>query len=277
MDRLPVGIDGTYLQGKGAATLPAYEKTMPPLTTQGDLIVQGATLPQRFPGGGAGFYLQSQAAGEIPIYKQTMPPLTTPGDLIVQGAAVPERIALGLHGNVLMAWPGGSLPAWKDLFNLLTTEGDLWVRGATEAQRIAAGLLDTYFKGQGDGELPIYEKMTLRDTGVKIGVGTQNAGGDQPIAGVGFKPSVVIFFAVDGNAANMNHSWGFDDGTAHMCSCVRNDAVDNALETSTCMWIQRGGGDILRAYISALGSDGFTLTWTLSGTSVANFVYLCLP
>ena len=250
---------------------------MPPLTTRGDLIVQGATLPERLPGGGAGFYLQSQGAGAIPIYKQTMPPLTTQGDLITQGATIPIRVGIGDTGRVLKSRGPGFSPQWSSLFNLLTTRGDLWAQGVTAPTRIAAGLLDTYFKGQGAGELPIYEKMTLRDTGVHLGYSTRNASGDQVIAGVGFQPSVVLFFAIDIDGAAINRSLGFDDSTTHLNIILYNDGAAQALSSTLSLRIDKGPGNTLRGYISSMGSDGFTINWVLTGTCECRFIYLALP
>ena len=163
------------------------------------------------------------------------------------------------------------------LESMLTTQGDLAVRGAGDSERLAAGALDTYFKGQGAGVLPIYEKLALKDTGVKIGESTRDAGGDQVITGVGFQPSVVIFVAADAVAANRNWSIGFDDGTIHPRIYQYDNGTAMSWNAVGSISIRRGTMNKITGSISALGADGFTITWDLAGESSAEFIYLALP
>ena len=142
--------------------------------------------------------------------------------------------------------------------------------------KIARGTLDTYLKAQGASD-PIYEKLALKDTGIKIGNGTRNTAGDQVITGVGFESSVIIFIAGDADSVlNFSNSWGFDNGTVHMCQMVRDDGVSQLINTGFSIFIETTG-DILKGLISAIGADGYTITWTLTGTKSVNFIYLCLP
>lgn len=276
-ERLAAGIAGTYLQGKGAATKPAYEKTMPPLTTQGDLIVQGAALPERLAASTDGAVLSSFGAGIGIGYRSLFNLLTTEGDIWVRGAAVTERFPTDIWGKVLMSVGPGSKPVWRSLIEVALTTGDLWVRGAAVTEALAAGALDTYLKAQGAGVVPIYEKMHLKDTGIKIGNGSRNASGAQVIAGVGFQPSTVLFIACDDTFTRFNMSWGFDDGTVHASLVVYNDGVNQSILSTHSIEIRVDGDNHIDAVITALGSDGFTITWDLTGACICDFMYLALP
>lgn len=277
VERLAAGIAGTYFQGKGAATKPAYEKTMPPLTTLGDLIVQGAALPERKFPGAAGTVLTSAGVATIPIYINLFNLLTTQGDLWVRGVVAPQRLAAAGAGYILQSQGVGAIPIWRSWFDICLTDGDMWVRSAGNPIALAAGALDTYFKGQGAGVLPIYEKMHLKDTGVKIGNSTRNIAGDQVIAGVGFQPSIVIFLAVDDLNANGNASWGFDDGSTPIVLEMVGNGANIYLRLNFSIYIKRVGANSLTASISALSADGFTITWSLTGACVVNYAYLALP
>ncbi len=244
---------------------------------QGDLVVKGAALPQRLPAGADKTYFQGKGAGVIPAYGNQMPPLTTQGDIIMQGAAVPERLYIsGTIGKVLTV-TAGSTPGWISLFNLLTTRGDLWVRGVANPQRLAAGLLDTYLKAQGSGNLPIYEKLALRDTGVKIGSAFRNSSGVQVITGVGFQPSLVIALARDGVVANINLSWGAGIVGSNQCIFLQDNAAGVNNDNSNVVYIRRSGANYMFANISAVSSGGFSMSWTLTGAVSLEYIYICLP
>lgn len=137
--------------------------------------------------------------------------------------------------------------------------------------------LGTYFKGQGAGNYSIFEALALRDTGIHIGNDTRAAAGDQVITGVGFQPSVVIFSAADDVVGNQNWSIGFDDGTIHMILyCYEND-TKVSVDVNESIGIVRDGGNFIMGLISAIGGDGFTITWSLTGVCTTDFIYLCLP
>ena len=143
---------------------------------------------------------------------------------------------------------------------------------------LAQGVLDTYLKAQGVGVVPIYEKLALRDTGIHIGNGgTRSTDGNQVITGVGFQPSVIIFFAGDTTESFINFSVGFDNGTVHMALNIFSDAASQRINTAQSIDIDNGGGNRIKGYVSAIGADGFTITWNVLGTRSVNFIYLCLP
>ncbi len=117
----------------------------------------------------------------------------------------------------------------------------------------------------------------LRDTGIHIGNDTRNASGNQVITGVGFLPSVIIFLAVDDTGANMNWSAGFNYASGASCINARSGGTVIQVSTTRSMYIYRGAGNRIDAFVSAFGADGFTLDWALTGACVVDFVYLALP
>ncbi len=247
------------------------------MSVRGDLAVRGALVPERLAAGADKTYLQGKGAGVIPAYDNQMPPLTTKGDLIVQGTLAPGRIPTTTNGKVLYSPGAGLVPGYRSLFNLLTTQGDIWIWGASGTQRLAAGALDTYFKAQGAGNLPIYEKLALRDTGVKIGNGTRNSAGNQVITGVGFRSSIILFLAIYTVLENPIMSWGCDDGITHQCIRLVPTANYTGLVTTHSISLWRTAGTNLLGSVSALGADGFTITWALNGSASCEFIYICLP
>jgi len=142
--------------------------------------------------------------------------------------------------------------------------------------KVAKGTLDTYIKGQG-GSNSIYEKLALRDTGIKIGTDTRNAVGNQTISGVGFQPTVVLLFAFRSDETDPFGSWGFDDGTVHMCLTQQTTSANLSYLSDKSIAVIESGALRMDAYISALNSDGFVLTWAIAGTLTTRFIYLCLP
>lgn len=84
------------------------------LTTPGDIIVRGATVPERFAAGAVGTIIKGQGAGVVPAWGQ-VGGVTTQGDLIVRGAAVPERLAAGAVGTVIKGLGAGVIPAYQVL------------------------------------------------------------------------------------------------------------------------------------------------------------------
>jgi len=161
--------------------------------------------------------------------------------------------------------------------SVLTTHGDIVERGAADPERLAAAAEDLYFKAQGAGATPIYEALHLIDTGVHQDDNTKSSAGEEVITGVGFQPSVVIFFASDSPSANMNRSWGF--GSLAHSGCIRcyDGQSNNGYQASRCIYIRRDVNNHIECYLSAVGADGFTLTWSLTGACTARYIFLALP
>ncbi len=177
------------------------------------------------------------------------------GDMVRRGAAIPARLARPGPYSLLLGLTHDAFPQWR----------------SAEA---AAQLL---FKSKGAGNEPVFEALALRDTGIHIGGGTQNAAGPQVIAGVGFQSSIVLFLFSDDVALNLNWGIGFDDGTVRNCVYSRLNGTESRVATDRSMCIRRGAGDAIFGDITAIGADGFTFNWTLVGAAVVDFSYLCLP
>jgi len=121
-------------------------------------------------------------------------------------------------------------------------------------------------------------ELVLGKPGIHIGKNVRTTGGDQVITGVGFQPSVVIFVGID-NSPNtaMNWSIGFDILTErHSISQTDLGTQMRSLDTRS-LYIRKNGSNNIWGLLSAMSSDGFTITWTLTGTSNCTYTYLCLP
>lgn len=101
--------------------------------------------------------------------------------------------------------------------------------------------------------------------------------GTQAISGLGFQPKAVILFAaIEGTASS---SKGFSNGTTHgaMHTNLSGTADNYDILQLYAIWIDRGSSNIAQATV-AMGSDGFTLTWTKtnSPTGTAEIIYLAI-
>jgi hypothetical protein len=87
--------------------------------------------------------------------------------------------------------------------------------------------------------------------------------------GVGFEPVEVIFFAgTDDGSAVGRASTGVDNGTGKMTLADRSQVTARTWRVSTSESIRcwTGASDSVAGYISTMGSDGFTISWTKTGS-----------
>lgn len=117
--------------------------------------------------------------------------------------------------------------------------------------------------------------------GMKIGTftyDTSTASGTQAITGVGFKPSKIIFLINVPNTSEV--SIGFSDGSVNysIYNTYAAAAGQWSVITSSVLTLLQTAVISLTGTISALGSDGFTITWTKTGskTGTATIIYLAL-
>jgi hypothetical protein len=117
-------------------------------------------------------------------------------------------------------------------------------------------------------------------SGIKIGTlavrNMETVTGDVAYTNIGFKPSAVIFLAnIPGIA---NGSIGFDDGTLHYALGNEHTSVATTWQHSAIYSIiaYTAAGAYQYASISALGADGFTLSWVRTGgpTGLLNIAYM---
>src|SRR5207249_1447358 len=98
----------------------------------------------------------------------------------------------------------------------------------------------------------------------------------QAVTGVGFKPRAAIFIALAGVVLA---SVGVDDGTTHGSSVADRGDGNAALSATESIMV---GSDTTttnqKGHISTLGTDGFTITWTKTGTptGTATIIYLVI-
>ena len=101
------------------------------------------------------------------------------------------------------------------------------------------------------------------------------ASGTQNVTGLGFQPTLVSFFTSTATASAIA-SWGFDNNITYG-SMFNNHAsvVDTFAYTgSYSIFCQLGGSGSYGGVITTLGADGFTITWTKSGSPTGNITVL---
>lgn len=100
------------------------------------------------------------------------------------------------------------------------------------------------------------------------------AAGTQIITGVGFTPKHVIFHS--GNNATVQCSWGCNNVTT--INAISKSFSGSLFLTMTdfSIHLSAASGVNSKAYISSFDSDGFTLTWSKSGspTGTADIFYI---
>lgn len=116
--------------------------------------------------------------------------------------------------------------------------------------------------------------------GMKIGafsIDTATATGTQAVAGVGFKPSHVIFLALINVTSQA--SIGIDDGTtAQSLADYTAITADTWSTDPFSIVLIQGAGNKYTGKISSLDANGFTISWTKTGakTGTAKIYYLAL-
>ena len=102
-------------------------------------------------------------------------------------------------------------------------------------------------------------------SGIKLGSFTRDmtaVGGAVAYTGVGFKPSAILFFGnIGGTYAQ---TIGIDNGTTKFC--VYYSAADTTANTVSYSIAAYPSGAGQLGLISAIGADGFTITWTKDGS-----------
>ena len=153
------------------------------------------------------------------------------------------------------------------------TTGDLPYASAAATIAKLSVVANAKVFGNAAGTAPEYA------TGIKLGSFTRDisiASGTQQITGVGFKPSLVAFFAnVSGNAAT---SIGATDGVTKAAVYNRHNVVANTWYSVIGYFtsLAMTGSDEYDASAITLDADGFTITWTRTGspTGTATGIYL---
>ena len=131
------------------------------------------------------------------------------------------------------------------------------------------------------GVLSIVSGGTGNSTGwsFKLGSFTHTSGATQSIAGIGFKPRLVVFFVSGAGDRSSTNSYGLDDGGNAMCVYgLRDSGGHYQTYSDTSYSIKLSSHDQNQfdiARISSLDTDGFTLTWSLDQLSATDtIIYL---
>jgi len=153
------------------------------------------------------------------------------------------------------------------------TAGDtVYATAASTLAKLAIGAANTKSFVNAAGTAPEWA------AGLKIGTFSRDmtaASGDVAITGVGFKPTIVLFFGTQ-QTSQIGLIAGLDDGTLHYC--VYNAAYSAAgrfeYASATSIALYEAVDKYQTGYISTLGADGFTITWVKAGTTSAGSVQL---
>ena len=92
---------------------------------------------------------------------------------------------------------------------------------------------------------------------------TSGASEDISYTGVGFKPSLINFVA--SSQDNTSRSWGYDDGTTHLCLMTQftlhTSATPGANTANMSIHIHDTATAGIKAIVKSMDADGFTLTY----------------
>ena len=152
----------------------------------------------------------------------------------------------------MVAWPANQSSSWSTAMKEYVDVG----HSSTGAHSL--------------GELSAFASITFtRDMAA--------ANGEVAHTGVGFKPRQVVFFS--SVADKSTGSWGVSDGTISKATFQDNSGVMRKTEVKSIVLLTVAEHSYSQqAYLRVLGADGFTLTWSKTGspTGTATIIALCL-
>lgn len=194
---------------------------------------------------------------------------------------IPTDLSLGI---------GYSLYFEGSRFFVITASGEIVTTGETANAVTAAANLTANAIIVGDDGAKGVKKLTLGAADLKLfmnAAGSANeyaiglyvgsftrdittATGTQAVTGVGFKPSTIICFS--STAANGQYSVGFDD-LANLAGCFTG--VDAANPNFTdggaySVYVYVSAGNDYKGKVKSFDADGFTFSWTKTGTPSGN-------
>lgn len=163
---------------------------------------------------------------------------------------------------------GGKLAMGSD------AQGDVLYYNGTDWARLGAGTLGQVLQTQGASANPTWAAP------VRVAIGsftrdTAAASGSVAYTGIGFQPSVVMFFAST-ETADEEMSIGVDRASTEMVLYDGNAAgSDWSVTTGQSIQLEETPTSRQVGNIASLDSDGFTMSWTLAGspTGTATVTY----
>lgn len=174
-------------------------------------------------------------------------------------------ITTGDANRTLTLGANSSISGTAIIESLLTTEGDIVTRGAAAAERLAAVAVGQVFKSAGTTTKPAWGVPSIGDMNISSGTLSRSTAGAGAVSGLGFAPKLVFFLCTDNTSTNGNISIGIDNGTHRIMVAMTADGSGSNGSVSESIRIQRGTANYLHGYITTMGADGFTVTYTLTG------------
>ena len=150
-------------------------------------------------------------------------------------------------------------------------------RGVDEKTEAGSHAL-AYSLGSGNWAVPFFSTPTRHKLG-SFTRDTSVASGTQAVTGVGFKAKVVVFLMQ--HAATAGASIGVDNATTVFSIINNHNGTANTWNNSgaeSIFDVQSGTLDY-RGHISTMDADGFTISWTRTGTTPSGTItvyYLAL-
>ncbi|MEW6184707.1 MAG: hypothetical protein AB1585_03090, partial [Thermodesulfobacteriota bacterium] len=151
-------------------------------------------------------------------------------------------------------------------------DGDIWYRAGGALTRLAKGTANHKMFMNAAATAPEWAKGLYEGT---FEHDLSAASGTQEITGVGFKPSMIIILSARSNSPGF--CLGFDDGSNHYH--ILNYDISNIVGSGYSLgWADSTVTNYATGAITTLGSDGFTVTWTKTGSPTGTLIasYLAL-
>jgi len=156
------------------------------------------------------------------------------------------------------------------LKSLLTTAGDIiYATGASTWARLGAGTVGHILSVASGGNAPEWRAETARTNKLKTESRlAATASGDVAYTGYGFQPTSLIVIA---GGSNKTKSTGLADVNLAEVAVYQIGAQDHLALASQLIHMEFSAGNGQTAVLKTLDADGFTLTWTKSGTGGGDF------
>lgn len=205
--------------------------------------------------------------------------LTAAGDIIYASAAnTPARLPKGSARQQLAMDSSGTAPEWvPSPQSVMTAAGDLlYASAANTLARLAKGSASYHLLMDASGDVPSWAypfKMYSFSRAMDA------SSGNVSYTGIGFKPNALIFASANATIKSFSLGFHYSNDTTSLGITINWNGTSTTFSTSndTVRLIETAGSKEQTATVASLDSDGFTLSWTKTGTPAANTVWVwCL-